>query len=160
MINKKVIKGFSKFSKDQKIDLITSAFNDQEEAKTLLESFWHSNEDVQKIFDEFSENTLSNFYFPFGVAPNFLINGQMYVVPMVIEESSVVAAASNSARFWGRQRRISQPNHRFHQNWSRPFFVERQRQRTTQCIPGTSQADDSAGETSCYKYGKARRWNS
>ena len=37
---------------------------------------------------------------PFGVAPNFQINGKTYCVPMVIEESSVVAAASAAAKFW------------------------------------------------------------
>lgn len=63
-------------------------------------SFWHEDRDVQKYFDEFSENTLTNFYMPFGVAPNFLINGKMFALPMVIEESSVVAAACNSAKFW------------------------------------------------------------
>ena len=66
----------------------------------MLRSFWHVDPDRQKLFDEFSENTISNFYFPFGIAPNFLINGKMYMVPMVIEESSVIAAASSSAKFW------------------------------------------------------------
>ena len=37
---------------------------------------------------------------PFGVAPNFLIDGKDYAIPMVTEESSVVAAASNAAKFW------------------------------------------------------------
>ena len=37
---------------------------------------------------------------PFGVAPNFLINEKFYSLPMTIEESSVVAAASNAAKFW------------------------------------------------------------
>lgn len=37
---------------------------------------------------------------PYGVAPNFLLNGKLYTIPMVIEESSVVAAASKSAAFW------------------------------------------------------------
>src|SRR5690606_22299395 len=54
----------------------------------------------QDLFDDFSENTLTNYYMPFGVAPNFLIDGQLYTVPMVIEESSVVAAASRAASFW------------------------------------------------------------
>jgi hydroxymethylglutaryl-CoA reductase len=66
----------------------------------LLKSFWHPDARLQKLFDEFSENTVSNYYFPFGVAPNFMINGEVLMVPMVIEESSVVAAAANSARFW------------------------------------------------------------
>jgi len=60
----------------------------------------HRDPSVQKLYDEFSENTLGNYFFPYGVAPNFLINGKMYMVPMVIEESSVVAAASGAAKFW------------------------------------------------------------
>jgi hydroxymethylglutaryl-CoA reductase len=55
---------------------------------------------LQKTLDEFSENTISNFFFPYGIAPNVIINGKNYMIPMVIEESSVVAAASNSAKFW------------------------------------------------------------
>ena len=55
---------------------------------------------LQKLHDEFSENTLSNFYLPFSIAPNFLINGKKYSIPMVIEESSVIAAASKSAKLW------------------------------------------------------------
>jgi hydroxymethylglutaryl-CoA reductase len=37
---------------------------------------------------------------PYGVAPNFVINGKEYVIPMVVEESSVVAAASLVAKYW------------------------------------------------------------
>ena len=37
---------------------------------------------------------------PLGVAPNFLIDGKDLTIPMVVEESSVVAAACNSAKFW------------------------------------------------------------
>lgn len=63
-------------------------------------SFWHPEAEQQRILDGFSENTISNFPFPFGIAPNFIINGKAYAVPMVIEESSVVAAASSAAKFW------------------------------------------------------------
>src|SRR5690606_37115232 len=35
-----------------------------------------------------------------GIAPNFLINGKYHTIPMAIEESSVVAAAGNAAKFW------------------------------------------------------------
>ena len=55
----------------------------------------------QQLFDEFSENTITNFFIPYGISPNVTINGKDYVVPMVIEESSVVAAASAAAKFWG-----------------------------------------------------------
>lgn len=95
-----IIKGFSKLSKEDKLRQLTSYFENPKEAEQILKSFWHSNDRLQKIMDEFSENTVSNFYFPYGIAPNFLINGNLYLVPMVIEESSVVAAASSSAKFW------------------------------------------------------------
>ncbi|MEM2910059.1 MAG: hydroxymethylglutaryl-CoA reductase, degradative [Nitrososphaerota archaeon] len=44
------------------------------------------------------ENVIGTFGLPLGIATNFLINGKEYLVPMVIEEPSVVAAASNAAR--------------------------------------------------------------
>lgn len=65
-----------------------------------LMTFWHPDQSLQKKFDEFSENTLTNFDLPFGLAPNFMINDRVFSVPMVIEESSVVAAASLGAKFW------------------------------------------------------------
>ena len=68
----------------------------------VLEAFAKTAESkkMQKTFDEFSENTVSNFYLPYGIVPNVLINGEVYCVPMVIEESSVVAACAKSAKFW------------------------------------------------------------
>ncbi len=97
----KSVKGFSKLSKKEKIRWIAeNFFTDTEKVKRELMSFWHSNEEQQKVLDGFSENTLSNFVLPFGVAPNFVINHKTYCVPMVIEESSVVAAASSAAKFW------------------------------------------------------------
>ncbi|MCK5112455.1 MAG: hydroxymethylglutaryl-CoA reductase, degradative, partial [Thermoplasmatales archaeon] len=44
------------------------------------------------------ENVLGTFELPLGVAVNFLVNGKDYLIPMAIEESSVVAAASNAAK--------------------------------------------------------------
>jgi hydroxymethylglutaryl-CoA reductase len=95
-----IINGFSKMSKEEKLKLVASFFDSPEKVLKELKSYWHSDPRKQTLFDEFSENTLSNFYFPFGIAPNFLINGKNYMVPMVIEESSVIAAASSSAKFW------------------------------------------------------------
>ncbi len=97
---RRVIKGFSKFSKEQKIDTIVSYFSNPDEIKTLIKSFWHSDKKIQQAFDEFSENTITNYFFPYGIAPNVIINEKMFMVPMVIEESSVIAAASKSAKFW------------------------------------------------------------
>ena len=97
----KSISGFSKLSKVEKINwLIANHFRNNKQAKTVLESYWNEDKKLQQLHDEFIENTISNFYMPFGVAPNFLINERLYALPMTIEESSVVAAASNAAKFW------------------------------------------------------------
>jgi hydroxymethylglutaryl-CoA reductase len=100
MKDTKITTGFSRLDKDQKIDLVSSRIADPVLFSNTLHASLHRDPVVQKLYDEFSENTLGNYYFPYGVAPNFLINGKMYMVPLVIEESSVVAAASGAAKFW------------------------------------------------------------
>lgn len=97
----KQIKGFSKLTKEAKIEWLIKEYLDGDQAAyNLIRSYWHSNNKVQKLHDEFIENTITNFYIPFGIAPNFLINNKIYCIPMAIEESSVVAAASKSASYW------------------------------------------------------------
>ena len=95
------VSGFSKLSKEEKINWIaTTYFANPSEAVTTIKQYWNSDEKLQQLHDEFIENTISNFYLPMGIAPNFLINGKYKTVPMVIEESSVVAAAAKSAKYW------------------------------------------------------------
>lgn len=97
----KPIKGFSKLSKQAKIEwLVNENLNGKEEYIPFLKSYLHGDEKVQKLHDEFIENTITNFFLPLGVAPNFLIDGKVYTLPMAIEESSVVAAAAKAANFW------------------------------------------------------------
>jgi len=97
----KTISGFSKLSKSKKIDwIVNTYFSNTEDAKYILKQYWNSNEKLQQLHDEFIENTITNYYLPLGVAPNFLINNKLYALPMAIEESSVVAAASKAAKFW------------------------------------------------------------
>jgi hydroxymethylglutaryl-CoA reductase len=96
-----IVYGFSKLSKEDKIKWLASQLPvDVQKKLQSVDRFWLDDSSEQKIFDDFSENTISNFYFPYGIAPNFSINGKMHSVPLVIEESSVVAAASKSAKFW------------------------------------------------------------
>ncbi len=95
------IAGFSKLSKEEKINWIANAyFSDSNEAISIIKKYWNSDSKIQQLHDEFIENTITNFYLPLGVAPNFLINGKYKTIPMAIEESSVVAAASKSAKYW------------------------------------------------------------
>lgn len=97
----KAISGFSKLSKQEKINWIASEyFSNPQEAIAALQQYWNSDEKLQQLHDDFIENTITNFYLPMAIAPNFLINGKYFSVPMVIEESSVVAAAAKSAKFW------------------------------------------------------------
>lgn len=95
------IPGFSKLSKEEKIDWVTTHYTqNKEQAKKILSTYWNQNNSVQLLHDEFIENTLTNLYVPLGIAPNFLINEKLYAIPMAIEESSVIAAASKAAKFW------------------------------------------------------------
>ncbi len=95
------VNGFSKKNKLEKIDwIINNHFHNNKKAKNILFKYLNDDRSIQSLHDEFIENTISNFYLPFAVAPNFLINGKYYTIPMAIEESSVVAAACNAAKFW------------------------------------------------------------
>lgn len=97
----KTIKGFSKLSKTDKIRWLVDTFMEGDGSiLPEFEKYWIEDVDQQRVLDGFSENTITNYPMPFGVAPNFLIDGEVYCVPMVIEESSVVAAAAAAAKFW------------------------------------------------------------
>jgi hydroxymethylglutaryl-CoA reductase len=99
-IGKNMFAGFSKLGKEEKLKLIGKLTQNPEAFIAEMKSFWHPDENIQKKFDEFSENTLTNYYMPFGVVPNVKINNKFYNIPMVTEESSVIAAAAKSAKFW------------------------------------------------------------
>ena len=104
-MQEKIVHGFSKLSKEEKVNWVVGNYFASSEdvaecVRQELSKFWISEESLQRTFDNFSENTLSNYLLPFGVAPNFQINGDIYAIPMVIEESSVVAAASSASKFW------------------------------------------------------------
>ena len=97
----KIISGFSKFTKDEKIDwLLTNYVKNVPEVLKVIRQYWNDDKKLQELHDDFIENTITNFYMPFGVAPNFVINNREYAIPMVIEESSVIAAASLVGKFW------------------------------------------------------------
>jgi hydroxymethylglutaryl-CoA reductase len=84
----KAISGFSKLSKEEKIKWIANEYFSTPGCRCLLKNYWNSDENYSN-YDEFIENTITNFYIPLGVAPNFLINGKYSTIPM---GDSVVAA--------------------------------------------------------------------
>ncbi len=95
------VSGFSKKTKEEKIAWLAQSYLAHvPNAISILKNYWHEDVKLQQLHDDFIENSLTNYMLPFGIAPNFLINNQLFALPMVIEESSVVAAASNAAKFW------------------------------------------------------------
>ncbi len=97
----KTVNGFSRLNKSEKINwLVSNFFQDENKVRAILTQYWNTNEVLQNLHDDFIENTISNYYLPFAIAPNFVINGKDFTLPMVIEESSVVAAAALVAKFW------------------------------------------------------------
>jgi hydroxymethylglutaryl-CoA reductase len=96
----KAILGFSRLSKQQKMEIVSQLTSSPSTFKNDFLTFNHPDASIQEKLDSFSENTLTNFPLPYGVVPNVLINNKLYMVPVVIEESSVVAAAAAAAGFW------------------------------------------------------------
>uniref|UniRef100_A0A7C4S636 Hydroxymethylglutaryl-CoA reductase, degradative n=1 Tax=Geoglobus ahangari TaxID=113653 RepID=A0A7C4S636_9EURY len=88
------IPGFYKLSVEERIKKVAEFCGLSEEDKKLLLERGLPLE----IADRMIENVIGTFELPFGIATNFLIDGKDYLIPMVIEEPSVVAAASNAAK--------------------------------------------------------------
>ena len=89
------IEGFYKLPLEERVRIVKEwAGLTEEEASTLL-NFGNL---PREVAERMIENVVGGMTYPFAVAVNFLINGKDYLVPMVIEEASVVAAASNAAK--------------------------------------------------------------
>ena len=59
----KAVSGFSKLSKEEKINWIASThFSNSEEAIQIIKKYWNADAALQKLHDEFIENTITNFY--------------------------------------------------------------------------------------------------
>jgi len=90
---KSTVSGFYKLPVEKRVEFVKDFSGLNEEESKLFSSSLDMG-----IADRMIENVLGTFEIPLGVAVNFLINGKDYLVPMAIEESSVVAAASNAAK--------------------------------------------------------------
>lgn len=98
-----LIGGFSKFTRQQRIEFLKKITGHDDDLLARLDNWMHPGIEEQASFEGFSENYITSYHIPFGVVPNMVINGRHYVVPMVIEESSVIAAAARSAKFWSQR---------------------------------------------------------
>jgi hydroxymethylglutaryl-CoA reductase len=89
------IPGFYNLSIEERLKKVAEFANlTEEETKLLLKEGNLSFDIANRMI----ENVVGTMSYPFAVALNFLIDGKDYIVPMVIEETSVVAAASNAAK--------------------------------------------------------------
>ena len=86
--------------RSRKLEWVATRHGLSAKSLKLFDDHLHPDPVLQQVYGEISENTVSNFFLPLGLAPNFIINDRFYTLPMVIEESSVVAAASHAAKFW------------------------------------------------------------
>ena len=98
-----VIQGFSKYNKQQRINVLIQKYGFQEDLSGWLGTFENSDAAIQKTINELSENPVSSFHLPFSISPNFFVNGKNLFFPLVSEESSVVAALGNAAGFWAKR---------------------------------------------------------
>lgn len=94
-----MIEGFSRLSKAERRERLVDHGVIAQEQKKQLEAF-DLRDEQQATLDNIAENTIANYYLPMGIVPNVYINGKHYWVPMVTEESSVIAAAAYAAKFW------------------------------------------------------------
>ena len=99
-MNNSIVAGFSKYSKQQRIKALIEKYHFDADLGTWFASFEVTDPAIQKIINDLSENQVSNFQLPFSIAPNFIVNGHHLFFPLVSEESSVVAALANAARYW------------------------------------------------------------
>lgn len=89
------IPGFYKLSLEQRIDRLAMNFELTPDEVNALRSQGALTLDIA---DKMIENVVGIFSLPIGLGLNFLINGKDYIVPMAVEEPSVIAAASSSAK--------------------------------------------------------------
>ena len=90
------ISKFFEKSRQERLDIVANFANLSNEELGILQN-GNGGISFDKA-DKMVENAIGTFSLPLGIATNFKINGKDYVVPMVIEEPSVIAAASKGAK--------------------------------------------------------------
>jgi hydroxymethylglutaryl-CoA reductase len=94
-----IFKGFSKFTYTERLELLNEAEVLNKQETTYLKQ--GGLQDI-KLAEKFVENVIGYFQLPLGVATNFNIDGRDYIIPMAVEETSIIAAASKTAK-WVRE---------------------------------------------------------
>ena len=89
------LKGFYKLSVPERRSLLSDIAGLDER---MVEAWASNGELSEEVADRMIENVIGTYSLPIGVATNFIIDGEHYLIPFVVEEASVVAAASNMAK--------------------------------------------------------------
>ncbi|MEM3584512.1 MAG: hydroxymethylglutaryl-CoA reductase, degradative, partial [Nitrososphaerales archaeon] len=89
------ISGFYKLSPEDRIKIVKEFSGLTDEEVNLIQSMGGLK---LELANRMIENVIGVMPIPLGIAVNFLINGKDYLIPMAIEEPSVIAAASNAAK--------------------------------------------------------------
>ena len=97
----KKFEGFSKLNYEERLDkLVVLGFLSKEDIPYLKSgTVSKSNSERVTLIQSLIENALGYFNLPLGLAVNFVINGKGYVLPLAVEETSIIAAASKTARW-------------------------------------------------------------
>lgn len=97
--SKELFAGFSKLSFEQRLERLARMGALQTEDVKFLRAGAPMEIDLA---EKFIENVIGYFQMPLGVAANFVIDGKAYAIPMAVEETSIIAAASKTAK-WVRE---------------------------------------------------------
>ncbi|NIS70462.1 MAG: hydroxymethylglutaryl-CoA reductase, degradative [Proteobacteria bacterium] len=89
------ISGFHKLTVEERLKIVSEFAGLSDDEAALLKKRGHL--DIQTA-DRMIENVIGTFELPLGIAANMIINGKEYLIPMAVEESSVVAGVTNAAR--------------------------------------------------------------
>ena len=89
------ISGFYKKTPEERLQIVSNFCDLNEIERETLRNTGSMNIDLA---DKLIENVISTMEIPLGIATNFVINGKDYLIPMAVEEPSVIAACSNAAR--------------------------------------------------------------
>jgi hydroxymethylglutaryl-CoA reductase len=95
MVKDSRLSGFYKLTREDRIEKLQEATGIDVE---VLEPLINPGKVDLEVLDHMIENVIGSMTLPLGIATNFTVNEKDYLVPMAIEEPSVVAAASNAAR--------------------------------------------------------------
>ena len=91
-----LFKGFSKLSREERFARLQQMGAITKDDIKYLKSGGLKNVDLA---EKFIENVIGYFQMPMGVATNFVIDNKAYAIPMAVEETSIIAAASKTAKW-------------------------------------------------------------